>query len=250
MPELKGKLPQSQRAIKAWEVLEGNKEREPMCRETAGLMIEALARRNEECAWMAWSQLDTAMREQDLEQLSSDDISVGHSGVGLALGVLERGESTKTGSAQGVEVRDPALQSFFAQRKLELLPGDKVFKTALRIYRRIWMQELTARGWQDLGSVHLWRHTEAVHLLLYEDWTRDKVRDHCRWATDESLSHYGKRHLLRRNEERLSPEERERGNWLWERPRERFGLTPSPPPTPQIVPLSAAYPELAPLELA
>ena len=35
-PELKGSLPHSNRAIKTWEILEGNKERGPLCKEAAG----------------------------------------------------------------------------------------------------------------------------------------------------------------------------------------------------------------------
>ena len=97
MPELGGNLPLSLRASQTWRRLDGNREREPLCREGAARMIRAIARQDQLMGWCAWAQYDSLMREQDVQALDPVDISVGKPSVALELGVLSRGESTKTG---------------------------------------------------------------------------------------------------------------------------------------------------------
>lgn len=131
-PELKGELPWSTRASKVWERQVGNAEREPLCREFMGLMIEGIARRNRRMGWSAFSQWDSGLREQDIEALTTTDISISTKNpkqpvVSLELGVLERGESTKSGTSQGVVVLSPHLGQFFIVCKRVLKPGAKVF---------------------------------------------------------------------------------------------------------------------------
>lgn len=247
-PSLKGQLPSTSRALRSWEILEGNVEREPLCQESFGLVMESMSADDPEYGWSAWAQLDTGMREQDLEALLSDDINVGHTGTSLNLGVLERGESTKTGTHQGVTVLEPALQRYFRRKKRTLPRGAKVFKFKIRKYQEAWNRALLKYGWQDLGGVHLLRHCMAVFLLQYFGWTRDKVRERGRWKQDESMIQYTKRHLLHQNEERLSTEQKERGAWLYENLRERTGLPPSPPESDaeEDLATTSAYPYLPP----
>lgn len=186
---------------------------------------------------------------------------MGHSGVSPNLGVLEGGETTKTGTTQGVEVLEPALQLYFREKEKNPPDGAKVWDFPTSAYRKARDEILAQYGWEDPGPVHLMRHTAAVHKLLYEEWEKSRVKDRGRWLDDRSIAHYGKRHLCIRNEERLTPEQRERGQWTWESPRERFGLRPSPPPSPRLsdevllgvskeAPQSSssqAYPALGPL---
>jgi hypothetical protein len=49
------------------------------------------------------------------------------------------------------------------------------------------------------------------------------------------MAGYNKRHLLVKNEGRLSEPQKERGAWLWEAPRDRFGL---PDPEEKILALA------------
>jgi hypothetical protein len=125
MPDAKGHMPNLNRAVKAWEALEGNVEREPLSKDYLALVLEQLARIDSRFAWCAWLQVDSLLREQDVQSVLGVDVSVADASgsseepidedesgleVSMHLGVLERGETTKTGTAQGVTVRNKNLK--------------------------------------------------------------------------------------------------------------------------------------------
>lgn len=128
MPGQKGQLPLSSRASKSWEIQEGNIERELLCREFVGRTIEALAKRDEEMGWAAFSQSDCGLRGQDVEQLQTTGIDVTPQKVALERGVLSRGETTKTGTSQGVIVHHPDLADYFREVKRVRGAGERVFR--------------------------------------------------------------------------------------------------------------------------
>lgn len=233
MPKLQGKSGESQRALETWKELEGNPEREPLCKAAGALLIEKVAKRRQHMGYGSWTQVDHVMREQDLDHLVCYDISIGKTGVSLELGVLERGERTKAGAQQGVAPVGQVLQDFYTLRKLEGGPMEKVSQFSIPAYNTVvdeGMKELR----QEESGTHILRHTLATGRLHYDKWTRKRVRDMGRWAADTSLTHYGKYRKLLQNEERLTQAEQERGMWIWENPRERLGLED---PAPRIAEL-------------
>ena len=133
-PDLKDELPISARALKNWEKLEGDPEREPLCRSLLAIAPAKLSGRNNDLGWRAWSQSKELLREQDIENPRVSDISVGEpaeeggaSPVSLELGVLERGEATKRGTSQGVVVLDPEVALFDICKKRSLRNDQRVF---------------------------------------------------------------------------------------------------------------------------
>jgi hypothetical protein len=231
-PELKGEVPLSTRASRTWEKLEGNPEREPLCREMSGLIVEAIAKREKRMAWGALSQLDCLLREQDLEALLIDDVSVGNDGsVSLELGVLDRGESTKSGTSQGVVVREDHLKHFFRVCKEVLASGSRVFPFPQARYRKVVHEAVGEAGCgMDAAEVtpHVFRGSGAVFLLYVLDWPIPKVVDRGRWGSVRSMAPYAKKHLFVRNESRLDDPARDRGRFLWSNPIENMGLIEHP----------------------
>ena len=55
-PDLKKELPISARALKSWEKLEGDQEREPRCQSLLAIAIAELPERSNEMGWCVWSQ--------------------------------------------------------------------------------------------------------------------------------------------------------------------------------------------------
>ena len=108
-------------------------------------------------------------------------------------------------------------------RKAEGAPGEKIFTFKMNTYGSHINAELSRLDSPERGA-HILRHTCAVWLLHYEQCERQKVRDFCRWKQERSMAGYGKRHLLVKNEGRMTPEMKARGAWLWESLRERSGL--------------------------
>jgi len=170
--------------------------------------------------------LDTLLREQDLDQLTTEDISCTSGEVALELGVLTRGETTKSGTSQGVVCRHWLTAAFFRNAEKELPPGAHVFGFKIEHYQKAVKAVLS----EDLpleelgGTPHLFRHSGANHLLHIHGWKKDKVQERLRHGHPKSTAHYMKRHLLIKNQSRLSSEEGARGQWLWEDPAHRLGL--------------------------
>jgi len=224
-PALRGDLPLASRASKTWEKLEGTLEKEPFCKAYLGLVIEALAKKNVEAGWMAFAQTDTLMREQDISRLLTSDVHCGGGNVSLELGVLERGEVTKSGTSQGVTVLHPLLKAFFRHVKATRGPSEKVFSLTIDKYNLLIHEVCAEYGLEDMeATAHRFRHSGTVLLLHDLHWPQPKVRDRGRWGHDKSMAQYMKSHLLVKNQERMSPEEQQRGHWLWERPHERLGI--------------------------
>lgn len=73
-------------------------------------------------------------------------------------------------------------------------------------------------------TLHVLRHAMAVFFFQVLEWTHQQVRERGRWGHDKSMAAYHKRHLLVKNEARLSDAQRERGDWLWESPAKNMGL--------------------------
>ena len=73
-PELKDELPISARALESWEKLEGDPEREPLCRSLLAIAIAKLSEKSDDMAWCVWSQSRELLREQDVENLRASDI--------------------------------------------------------------------------------------------------------------------------------------------------------------------------------
>jgi hypothetical protein len=223
-PDLKGQLPDSGRALETWRILEGHHEKEPLCPGAAGLMIEELGKVEKLMGYAAWSQIDELLREQDVEHLLGADIIPDQQGaVSLMLGIIERGETTKSGTNQGVVVQHPDLCAFYIRRKEEIGPTDRVFPFHIDRYRRWYAKAAKKFGLLEEGP-HVFRHTGATYLIHYKKWERQKARDFGRWAKDKSMSNYGHSHLLGRNQQRLSKADNDRGAWMWEDVEERCGL--------------------------
>ena len=165
---------------------------------------------------------------------SGGDKSRGEIKVGLHPGVLERGESTKRGTARGVYILDQQVANWLACRKAEVGPKGRIFPFSYESYLGSVKEALGDHDLQDLGGTHLFRHTGAVHLIHYGfppspgarpvKWKTDKVQVRGRWPHAKSVAHYTKSHLLLRNEERLSESKHERGAWLLQKPGLRLGL--------------------------
>lgn len=51
LPETKGMLPLASRAVRSWEEMEGEAEREPLCLALSGVVVEELGKKKSEYGW-------------------------------------------------------------------------------------------------------------------------------------------------------------------------------------------------------
>ena len=227
-PNLKGSLPFSQRALRTWLKLQGVYEREPLCWAGAGLVCQAVGRRNRSMGYSMWAQLDSLLREQDIEHLVWEDVVVSpQRKVALQLGQLHRGETTKTGPKQGVDLLDRALSDWFIAEKGLHGGEEKVFDFGMRKYREVFQEavvEVFGRtGASELEATpHVNRHSAAVHLLQDVKWSLGKVQLRGRWAEERSVRWYAHPHLAIKNESRLTAQQVSEGAAIWAAPGESF----------------------------
>ena len=71
----------------------------------------------------------------------------------LELGVLERGETTKRGTSQGVVVLDPKIALFYIRKKKSLRDDQRVFSFTIEEYRSVWASVLKELQFSDLGGL-------------------------------------------------------------------------------------------------
>ena len=62
LPDLKDQLPKASRAVRSWEKLEGEVEREPLCLALSGIVVEKLGKKSPLYGWAAFSQLRDLLR--------------------------------------------------------------------------------------------------------------------------------------------------------------------------------------------
>jgi hypothetical protein len=260
VPDLKGFLPLTQRALKTWSTLQGKMEREPMCWAGAALVLEDLGKRFPMMGYAMWSQLDSLLREEDLEKLRWEDVKVSASSrVALELGQLHRGETTKGGPKKGVEVLDRGLASWFREEKPKHSGNDLVFNFPIAKYQKEFGRSVvTAYGEENAAEMeatpHVNRHSAAVHLLRDLGWSLGKLQGRGRWAEERSVRWYSHPHLQVKNESRLGAAQLKEGSALWDRGFSFDRRQPILAPTGVSVELVAteeaqasAYPDLAPL---
>jgi hypothetical protein len=256
-PDLKGKLPRSGRALRTWSKLQGTVEREPLAWAGAGLVLDDLIKKNPEMGLAMWLQLDALLREQDIDQLAWEDVVVSSSGrVALELGQLHRGETTKGGPRQGVEVLSRFLGRRLAKLKEGKDPQAAVFTFSISQYNKALKASVVVVYGDDAAAeieatADVNRHSGAVHLLRDLKWSYPKVQTRGRREEEKSVRWYAKPHLQVKNESRLSGSQVARGNSFWEYEENIFGPMQGSRVTSMELPLSSppgvpssSYPEL------
>jgi len=201
-PEHTGRLPEAARAMQAWERLGTSGEGEPICEEAWAAIIVAFMRAgDEECGLITALTFDCLFRGQDWSRLQLSDVSIMFGVddqiiVALRLGPRVRGESTKTGSDQGVIIERGWIASWLVAFRVRRVARDAalIFSVPTAEFRARFHEQQRRLG-IDVGPPHRLRHGGAACMLARGDApTTVKLRG--RWRSDKSLRRYGKTHVL------------------------------------------------------
>ena len=195
-----GRLPESARAIKAWQKLEILGEGAPI----PWLGVGAIA------SWMKDQQqpnydiaadlcliaADCYLRQSDWSLANFEDLSISSEhGVALHLGVPERGESTKTGVRQGVRPDHSGVADLLQQYKSKSQPGQRLFGLSPSQFAHCWRCACKALDY-DAGPAHTLRHVGPSFDMLCGYRSLDQVRVRGRWRAKTSVLRYAKTHTL------------------------------------------------------
>lgn len=232
-PEMRGRLPRSARSLMAWQRLHVEREGGPIPLEAIVVVAAEMVAAGESGAALATLMAeDGYLRESDWAGICTEDLAVSPSaqGVGAVLGEPGRGESTKTGAAQGVVFETEFLCCWLAQLKKDLPPKARVVPLSPDTYRKIWKRVLGALG-VELGPPHSLRHSRPSAECLYGTRSLEGVRRRGRWASLKSVQRYTKSHLLLRAQAGLPGELAVRGAAILDNPAKHFAAALRRSPT-------------------
>ena len=204
----KAQLPLAHRALKAWSRLGQDQQGEGFSPETWGALLRALLTRGEvESAVIVAISVDCYLRGQDWRQLRARDVQVASGQMSIALGVAERGETTKTGQTQGVVVSRPWVRVVLAWwiDVQQIAPGELVFAKARRTFDDRYHRALADLGMEWVGPPHSMRHAGATIDFLLRAVPLGEVQLRGRWEVPKSVRRYTKPHLLVAHNARVPP---------------------------------------------
>ena len=140
---------------------------------------------------------DGYLRRSEALKLRFEDIAVG---ADPRLGLTEEKSNcndrvhihirvAKTGSYQGIEIRDPHVRELVKQYIKEIQPGQRLFPFSSSTYHRWFKNACSSLGLSDQYSPHCLRHGGATRDYLNNMPIND-VMVRGRWAALKSASHY------------------------------------------------------------
>ena len=185
-----------------------------------------LANGDGEAAEIVATDYDCCLRGGEWFTIRAGDVDVEEGGdVAIRLGILERGEQTKTGPRQGVVPELGFVRELLRARKARRQPDERLWSLSKKAFYAAWGRATAAVG-IDLPP-HSLRHSAAAEAIRQGGFSEGAVRAtqlRGRWKQISSLRRYAQPHLLVSARAGLSADARTRGEAFWNAPRRAFGL--------------------------
>ena len=153
--------------------------------------------------------MDVYGREQDMEQLSCEDVVCDGSRVAILLGNSSRGESVKTGMNQGVVVFRGVV-SDLVMALVKYRQSGRLFGLSQAQMRQSWHQGLARLQLLFSGPLHALRHTGPSNDIAHDRLDLEGVRRRGRWLSIASVQRYSETFALVRYRSKM-------GEKNWER---------------------------------
>lgn len=198
-PEMTGTMPRAWRCLQGWHRIHVHGEGGPEAPELLVLMeVQMRAAGSPDEADALALGFDCYLRSMEIFKLRVEDIifvtnSDGSSEASLRLGVAERGESTKTGTRQGVRVDTPYVFDMLRRRTFGRKKSELLFNTNAARYRSAWDAAARKLGVQ-VGPPHSVRHSGPSNDAATGYRTIWQIQRRGRWASERSVLRYAKTH--------------------------------------------------------
>ena len=201
MPAISKHFQLSWKALRSWLKLHIGHEGGPVGLETLALMEEYLGRPDDQfqvAADMLPVAVDGCMREQDFLQVQVRDIvdNPAEDCLVFLFGRTARGESSKSGRDQGVQMDDPYAHAVVRRRIKNKQPKDKVFSITESRFRQLWKgaANVVTGDHRRVGPPHSLRHTGASRNRATRFRTIEEIMQRGRWKVVASVTRYAKIH--------------------------------------------------------
>ena len=214
MPTISKHLQLSWKALQSWQKLHIRHDGGPVGLETLALIEEYLRGRPDDQSQVAADMLPVAvdgyMREQDLLQVQVRDIvdNPAEDCLVFLFGRATRGESSKTGRDQGVQLDDPYARAVVRRRIKNKQPKDKVFNITESRFGQLWKEaaNVVTGDHRLVGPPHSLRHTGASRDRAAGLRTIEEIKQRGRWKVMASVTRYAKIHAWVEACKKQSPE--------------------------------------------
>jgi hypothetical protein len=195
-PELMNHTPLAQRALKSWDRLAVGGEGGPIPITLVMLIFQDLREHGEiEASDICILCYDCYLRASDWALIQVRDVSFGSMGVAIQLGIPERGETTKTGTRQGVRPDYELTTRLLRRRTQNRQPQEPLFTISAAQFREAWEKSCARLRWWP-GPPHSLRHSGPSHDALHGYRTLDEIKNRGRWRAKTSVLRYMKTHVL------------------------------------------------------
>ena len=201
-PQLSGRLPRAARALAAWRKVDPSGAGEALCAEVMVVMAARLRERSSEGAEAAdimLTMFDTYCRQQDIFQLRREDVSVTTQPFRVAVhfGISARGESTKTGTDQGVIIDYVEIARMLSVRacapavRPENGAPEMLFSLSRKKFHELYYSAAASLGIR-VPPPHSLRHTGPSRDAFLGFRTLSEIQVRGRWAALASVQRYSK----------------------------------------------------------
>ena len=218
-PEHRGHLPLAGRASSAWTKLEAPLEGGPVPPEALAVVVLQMVRTGRFQAGLGVLVcFDTFFRGHDLFSMRRGDLSRDGDEFAISLGRRHRGDSTKTGTDQGVIVDRIWLGELLAGWEQRVHNGDLLWTIDPGLYRKQWVEAKDEAGLGWLGPAHSVRHSGPALQAYLNQRSLESIRRRGRWTSLGSVQRYTKTHKLVEARSRLSHDQRAEGDSFFKNP--------------------------------
>lgn len=135
---------------------------------------------------------DTFCRSSDWESLSAADVSVAGSKMALRFGARARGLRVKTGSDQGVTVKNGLVRRWLIQKRKLRRQHKKLISFRSDHLRSVWNSIIAKYKLVGIGPVHSLRHTGPSVEVEAGRMSLEDIRVRGRWKQPKSVQRYSK----------------------------------------------------------
>lgn len=196
IPGIKSDMHRTKRSIRGFMRLSPSQSKPPMPWPVCAVVSIWLAYHGQYSMGLAvLISFDGYLRRSEVLKLRYEDIAIG---ADPRLGLIEAKSTdrvhihirvAKTGSYQGIEIRDPHVRLLIKQYLNEIQPGQRLFPFSSSTYHRWFKKACLILGLSDQYSPHCLRHGGATRDYLNDTPIND-VMVRGRWAAMQSASHY------------------------------------------------------------
>lgn len=194
-PEMRNQTPLANRALQGWSRFEIQGEGAPCTWDEALAISQVMLEDgDEESADLVLLMGDAYLRQSDWRNIQGVDVSFGEQQCSVELGIAERGETTKTGSKQGVVFDYSGSARILLKYLKRRGKRRKLFSISTHHFSQAW-RKASEKLKHAPGPPHSLRHLGPSYDCYIKYRTLREIQARGRWRHAQSVERYRKAYM-------------------------------------------------------